>query len=99
MEAMPRFRTTNGIFLIVALAALGFLLVYIPPKVIEQYDRVKEMGPAATYAYFALVGTGAVLLLGIVGTIAWKLWRATRLKEQRRERGAKNPSELSQAER
>ena len=92
---MPGWRTTNGVFLIVALAAVGFLLVYIPPQVIEQYDRVKQMGPAATYAYFALVGTGAALLLGITGTIAWKLWRATWLKERRRERGAKDPSQLS----
>src|SRR5688572_21159511 len=92
---MPSLRTTNGIFLIVALAALGFLLVYIPPKLIEQYDRVQQLGPMATYVYFGLVGTGAVLLLGIAGTIAWRLWRATRKKEQRRERGAKDPSRLS----
>src|SRR5688572_26647679 len=95
---MLRLRTTNGIFLIVALAALGFLLVYIPPKVIEQYDRIKELGPPWAYLYFALVGTGAILLLAITGTIVWKLWWATRVKKQRRERGAKNPSQLSQEE-
>jgi uncharacterized protein (DUF697 family)/GTP-binding protein EngB required for normal cell division len=95
---MSGLRTTNGIFLIVALAALGLLLVYLPPKIIEQYDRVQQLGPAATYAYFALVGTGAVLLLGISGTVVWRLWRATRLKERRRERGAKDPSQLSPGE-
>lgn len=98
MRRMPRLRTTNGIFLIVALAALGFLLVYLPPKVVEQYDRVKQFGPPWTYLYFALVGGGALLLVVICGTIVWKLWRATRIKEQRRERGAKNPSQLSQEE-
>ena len=54
---MPRLRPTNGVFLIVALAALGFLLVYVPPKILEQYDRVKELGPPWTYFYLALVGT------------------------------------------
>ena len=60
---MSRFRPTNGLFLIVALAAFGFLLVYIPPKVLEQYDRVKALGPPWTYFYFALVGTGGLILL------------------------------------
>lgn len=95
---MLRLRTTNGIFLIVALAAVGFLLVYIPPKVIAQYDRVRQIGPVATYVYFGLVGLGAVLLLGVSSGIVWNLWRATRQKEFRRERGAKDPSQLSAEE-
>lgn len=92
---MNRLRLTNGIFLIVTLAAIGFLLVYFPPKIVEQYDRVKEMGPAATYIYFALVGGGAAILLGVSATVLWRLWRATRRKEARRARTAKNPSQLS----
>ncbi|MDX1943830.1 MAG: GTPase, partial [Pirellulaceae bacterium] len=95
---MSRLRTTNGIFLIVALAAVGFLLVFVPPKVLEQYDRVRQLGPPWTYLYFALVGTGAALLLGISGTVLWKLWSATRRKQAGRERQAKNPSQLSGAE-
>ena len=42
---MSRLRTSNGLFLIVALAAVGFLLVYVPPKVLEQYERIKVLGP------------------------------------------------------
>ena len=83
---MNRLRVTNGIFLIVTLAAVGFLLVYIPPKIVEQYDRVKQMGPAATYIYFALVGGGAAILAGVGGTVLWRLWRATREKAARRVR-------------
>ena len=95
---MSRMRTINGIFLIVALAALGFLLVTIPPKVIEQYDRVKQFGPPWTYIYFGLVGAGAALLtFAVLGTL-WKLWSATRRKHQRQERTAKNPSQLSSNE-
>jgi uncharacterized protein len=95
---MARLRPTNGVFLIVALAALGFLLVYIPPKILEQYDRVKELGPPWTWIYFALVGTGAAVLLVLSVSIVWKLWRATRLKDDRRHRLAKNPSQLSAEE-
>jgi small GTP-binding protein len=95
---MPRLRPTSGIFLIVALAAVGFLLVYVPPKVLEQYDRVKALGPPWTYLYFALVGTGAAILSGLAIAIGWKLWRATRRKHAARERQAKNPSALSAGE-
>ncbi|MEX2177005.1 MAG: DUF697 domain-containing protein, partial [Pirellulaceae bacterium] len=95
---MARIRPSNGIFLIVALAAVGFLLVYIPPKVIEQYDRVKQLGPISTWLYFGLVGTGAALLLFAAGAVVWRLWRATRQKRLARERQAKNPSQLSGAQ-
>jgi small GTP-binding protein len=95
---MSRFRVTNGLFILVALAAVGLLLVYIPPKLLEQYDRVKELGPPWTYFYFGLVGTGAAILLALSSAIAWKLWRSTRRKQQHRSRGAKNPSQLTAEE-
>jgi GTP-binding protein EngB required for normal cell division/uncharacterized protein (DUF697 family) len=92
---MFRLRGINGLFLIVALAAVGLLLVYLPPKVLEQYARVSELGPPWTYVYIASVGSGAAILLMVCGMIGWRLWRATRRKEMRRERTAKNPSQLS----
>ena len=92
---MPQFRTTSGIFLIVALAAVGILLVWIPPQLVAQYEHVKQLGPTWTYVYFAFVGTGATILLGISGTVAWQLWRTTRNKAATRLRQAKNPSELT----
>jgi len=95
---MPRFRTSNGIFLIVLLAAVGFLLIYVPPNVMAQYERVKGLGPPYTYIYWGLVGTGAAILLLLTGGIVWKLWQATRDKARRRIRGAKNPSQLSAEE-
>ena len=98
MDSMPRFRLTNGLFLIVALAAVGLLLVWIPPRLVAQYEQVKQYGPTWTYVYFAVVGLGSAILLGITGTIAWQLWRATRNKAISRQRQAKNPSQLSAEE-
>ena len=41
---MPRPRITNGLLVIVLLAGVGFLLIYVPGKVVELYDRVKALG-------------------------------------------------------
>jgi len=95
MSFMPRVRTTTGIFLIVALAAVGLLLVWIPPQLVAQYEQVKQYGPTWTYLYFGIVGVGSAILLGITGTVAWQLWRATRNKVASRQRQAKNPSQLT----
>src|SRR4029078_5261478 len=95
---MQRFRATNGIFLVVLLAALGALMVYVPGKVITEYARVKALGPPYTYLYLAMVGTGAAILLPLAGGIFWKLWQATRAKAQRRDRGAKDHSQLTDEE-
>jgi GTPase len=92
---MPRFGPSSGVFLIVALAAIGLLFVWIPPQLVAQYEQVKQLGPIATYVYFGIVGTGAAILLGIAGTVTWRLWRSTRNKAASRQRQAKNPSELT----
>jgi hypothetical protein len=95
---MARFRNRNGILIVVLLAAVGLLLVYVPPTVLEQYERVKALGPPYTYFYWGMVGSGAAILLVLGVGIVAKLWRATRAKAARRERGAKNPSALSSDE-
>src|SRR6185369_13116796 len=96
--SMPRLCSSNGILIIVLLAALGVLLVYVPNKVIELYDRVKGLGAPYIYFYWGLVGTGAAILVFLGSTVAFRLWRATRDKARRRERGNKSPSDLSLAD-
>src|SRR5262245_18852907 len=95
---MPRLRSSNGILIVVLLAALGVLLIYVPNKVIELYDRVKDLGSPYIYFYWALVGTGAAIHVLLSGAVAFELWKATRHKARRRERGNKSPSELSVSE-
>ena len=92
---MPRFRFTTGLFLLIALAALGLALVWIPPQLVAQYEQVKQYGPTATYVYFAVVGIGSAILLGITGYVVWHLWRTTVNKSASRQRQAKNPSQLT----
>ncbi len=92
---MARIRSSDGILIVVLLAALGVLLVYVPNKVIELYDRVKGLGAPYIYFYWAMVGTGGAILLLLGGTILYQLWKATRDKNRRRDRTSKNPSELS----
>jgi small GTP-binding protein len=92
---MSRFRASNGVFLIVLLAAIGFGLIYVPTKVIELYDHVKGLGSPYIYFYWGMVGTGGTILVLLASAIVWKLWHATRQKNARLARGAKNPSELS----
>src|SRR6478752_10150066 len=95
---MSRLRTTNGLLLIVLLAAIGFGLIYVPTKVVELYDRVKGLGAPYTYFYWGMVATGGAILVLLTGAILVKLWQATRDKNARLARGAKNPSQLSAAD-
>lgn len=95
---MPFPRLSSGLFFIIALAAVGVLLVWVPPFLLDQYERVKTLGPTWTYVYFGIVGLGGAILLGLTGTLGWKLWSATTKKQQDRARTAKNPSELSAAQ-
>ena len=92
---MPHLRTTTGLFLIVALAAVGIMLVWIPPQLVAQYEQIKQYPPAVRYTYLAIVGGGAAILLGITGTVTWRLWQSTRRKAASRVRQAKNPSQLT----
>ncbi|MDP6444200.1 MAG: DUF697 domain-containing protein [Pirellulaceae bacterium] len=90
---------TNRLMLLVTLAFLGFLLVYIPPKILQQYDTARSLGDWAVYTYFALVGTGGLLLTGVSGWALFQLWSRSARKRRERMQRAKNPSELSKAER
>ena len=92
-------RSLNGLFLIVALAALGLLMVWLPSLVVDKYNDVKELGTIWVYLYFTVVGLGAAIFLGTTGSVMWTLWSNSRRKQKRRQKRAKNPSELSAGER
>src|SRR3990172_5593372 len=61
---MPESRTTTGIFLVVLLAVVGYVLWTMPYKLIDGYTKAAELSPWVGYAYLAIVGIGGLLLGG-----------------------------------
>src|SRR5262249_2457583 len=96
---MPRLRHTTGLLVIISLAVIGYLLVTLPPKLLEQYHTATEMGPWAAYIYLGFVGTGALLLFGLLVWGLIRVWRNTRQKKSTDERRSLNPSEMSATDR
>jgi GTPase SAR1 family protein len=95
---MAPSRWSERVLLLAAIAAVGVLLVWVPPQLVEQYEKVRSWGQWQAYLYLAIVGTGGLILLGLALGVFWKLWSATRTKAAQKERQAKNPSQLSAAE-
>ncbi|MEO2009812.1 MAG: GTP-binding protein [Pirellulaceae bacterium] len=85
----------QGILLLVAFAFLGFLLISVPPQLVEHYENLQERTPLWATVYLVTVGTGGVLLIGITGWLCVKLWLRSRKKQAHRQIRASNPSELT----
>lgn len=97
---MQENRTILGFLIVIALAALGAALVYLPPVVVAQYQNVREMGgDTAVYIYFGVVGVGAALLLGSSLWIVGSLVRNTIRKRRRQEERNRQPSQMTATER
>jgi hypothetical protein len=92
---MPRLRHTTGFLVIIALAVIGYLLVAMPPKLIEQYTRAVELSPWVGNTYLAIVTTGAVLLVSLTVWMLWRVWQNTRQKKSQQQRRGLSPSEMS----
>ncbi len=93
---MSQSRTTTGIFLVILLAVIGYVLVTLPPRLVEQYyhahrdqsvDWRTSMWPSSVSAACCW----ADLLLAIL----LHIWKNTRQKAADRERRNLNPSEMS----
>ena len=69
---MGKGRSSSGLLLLAVVAVAGYLLVKLPPTVVEQYGRAVKLGPGWGYAYLAAVSLGALLLWGLV---VWMLVR------------------------
>ena len=91
-------RTTSGLFLLGVLAFLGYLLVTVPPQLLNQYRVARDLGPIVEYFYLGVVTLGGMLLLGSSGWLLWTLWRRTVKKRVRRQLRDRNPSQLSRDE-
>lgn len=92
---MAQSRTTTGVFLVILLAVLGYVLITIPPRLVEQYYHAIEISPWIGYVYLAVVGIGSLLLGGLMLSILLHVWQNTRRKSADRQRRSLSPSEMS----
>lgn len=88
-------RTWTSLFLILAVALFGLLLIWIPSFILEQADRVQQFGTFWSVVYFSVLGIGGLLFLGAVGHLFYTLYGRKIRKQERRQIRDKSPSELS----
>jgi uncharacterized protein len=93
--AMSQSRTTTGIFLVVLLAVIGYVLVMLPPRLVAEYHHAHEISPWVAYVYVGVVGFGAILLSTLLLAILIHILKNTREKAADRERRNMSPSEMS----
>ena len=96
---MPNRTNTYRFLLLGIVAVAAYFAVTLPPKVIEQYNAAMEQSRIVGWAYLAVVGLGALVLVGLTLWTMWKVWQNTRTKQRDQRRRAKDPGQLSTAER
>lgn len=92
---MPPSRHSTGLLLVILAAIVGGVLVWLPPKLLEQYRAAQELSPVAKTIYLVSVGAGVVLLGGLTLWMLWRVIGATLRKRKSDERRSNNPSEMS----
>ncbi len=95
---MSLLKKKTPIFLFIALAAIGLILLQAPTWLLDKYESAKELGPIWGTLFLVVIGSGAVLLVGLFGWVVWRLIANTRRKRRQRQLREKNPSELSRTE-
>ncbi|MCA9218353.1 MAG: DUF697 domain-containing protein [Planctomycetales bacterium] len=89
----------NRIATFAVLAFVGALLIYLPTVAYNQYKAAKDLGPTWGTLYLVLVGTGALILLGLSVWTFWKVARNSLRKRSKRAKQSRNPSQMSLADR
>lgn len=84
-------------YLILA-AIAGTVLIYVPGRILEQYQAVSQSGRVATILYIIAVSVGCILFFGAFGVVFYRIYKNTRVKQQRLRDRNKNPSELSSSQ-
>src|SRR3954471_10045961 len=92
---MPQSRTTTGVFLLILLAVIGYVLVTLPTGIVEQFHHAYQISPWVAYVYAGIVGFGSLLLASLLLAILLHILKNTRQKTADRARRNLNPSEMS----
>ena len=98
MLSFPR-KPSRSFLVIAAVAAVGYVLVTVPPRVVSAYNDAHAISPWVGNLYLAIVALGGLLLTGLCLWGAWRLWGNTLWKARIASRREKNPSELSKRDR
>src|SRR5262245_59727751 len=96
---MSQLRSSTGIFLIVLLAVIGYVLWTMPHQLVDGWTKAHELSPWAGYLYLVVVGVGGLLLASLLIAILVHIWKNTRQKTADDRRRNLNPSQMSAAER
>ncbi len=70
-------------------ALLLYVLASYPAKIVEQYQKIKAIGPFWGYLYLGGIAIGISLLVGALCLILFMLWSNSRRERKRAERNAK----------
>lgn len=92
---MPPPWKNQGLGIVVLLVGLGVAMVYLPSWVADIIREGNELGPTGRWIYFSLVGMGALILIGVVSVVVWKLYAAKLRKQRRRTLRNLTPGELT----
>ncbi len=95
---MSKSRKSSTLLLLAVLAGVGYLLVTVPPRVIDGYRKFAELNATAANLYLATVGTGAVVLLAVTTWILVRLIGNSWRKARRSDRRGRDPSRLTRRE-
>ena len=96
--SQPKNQPIVSLWWLISLAGIGALLVFVPPLLVSQYERAKALGETAGTVYLIAMGIGLVLLHVVAIIVMWRIWRNTRQQRLQQSRAAKNPSQMSSAE-
>jgi small GTP-binding protein len=84
-------KRSSGLLILVAVAALGYALVVLPPRLAESYDTLYRLDPTLALAYLVLVSALGVLVAGYLLFKLVQMWQRTRAKA----RPPKPPSRMT----
>ena len=94
----PKNQPIVSLWWLISLAGIGALLVFVPPLLVSQYERARALGDTAGTIYLVLLGSGLLLLHVVAIVVMWRIWRNTRDQRRKQMRAAKNPSQMSAAD-
>jgi small GTP-binding protein len=96
---MSQSRSSTGFFLVVLLAVIGYVLWTMPHRLVDGWTKAHDLNPWLGNIYVVIVGIGGLLLASLLIAILIHIWKNTRQKSADDARRARNPSQMSAAQR